>query len=201
MRKDHMLLQKSLKLIKPFISWKVLAGLLSGGVIGACIMVLGLALLAPTANVPPPHRDDTPGDLTVRLSQPLLSSLAAQNVHEVPLGIGSLPFNNVRAQPEPGDQLFVIGEVTPLGLDTRRIQVSLQPCVANGKLAFKVTNVDAGGLPATDLTSQSIQNSVNNATNALKPPIPSVHLARVATTADAMILIYSTSGSGGQPAC
>jgi hypothetical protein len=194
-------LQKLLKLLIPLISWKVLAGLLSGAVIGACIMITGLALLAPTANVPPPHRDDTPGDLTIRLSQTLLSALAAQNVHEVPLGIGALPFTNVRAQPEPGNQLFVIGEVTPLGLGTRRIQVSLRPCVAQDRLAFVVTNVDAGGLPATDLTRESIQNSVNTATNALKPPIPNVHLARVTTTADAMILIYSTSGSGGQPAC
>lgn len=194
-------MQKLLKVIIPFLSWRVLAGLLSGAVLGSCIMVLGLALLAPTANIPPPHRDDTPGDLTVRLSQPLLSALAAQNVHEVPLGIGTLPFNNVRAQPEPGDQLFIIGEVTPLGLNTRRIQVSLRPCVANGRLAFVVTNVDAGGLPATDLTRESIQNSVNNATNSVKPPLPSVHLARVATTTDAMILIYSMTGSGGQPAC
>src|SRR5215472_12944963 len=98
-------LQKFLKLIPKRISWKVLAGLLSGAVIGSCIMLLGLALLAPTVNVPPPYPNDTPGDLTIRLSQGLLSSLAAQNVHEVPLGIGSLPFVNVRAQPEPGDQL------------------------------------------------------------------------------------------------
>jgi hypothetical protein len=190
-----------LKLLPKRISWPVLAGLLSGGVIGSCIMLLGLVLLAPTTNIPPPHPNDTPGDLTIRLSQKLLSSLAAQNVTGVPLGgFSTLPLNNVTAQPEPGDQLFVMGQVN-LGLDTRTIKVRMQPCVASGRLALVVTDIDAGGLQTTPLTRDTIQNDVNNATNSIKLPFKNLHLAQVLTTSDAMLLIYSSSGSGGQPSC
>jgi hypothetical protein len=193
--------QRWLKLIPERVPWKVLAGLLSGGLLGACVMLLVLALLGPTANVPPPHRNDTPGDLTVRLSQGLLTSLAASNVQEVPLGLGTLPLTGVRAQPAPGDLLYLTGQVTPLGLPARTITITTQPCVANGRLALVVTNVDAGGLPATALTRQSVQNDVNKATDAIKLPVPKTHLAQVVTTTDAMILIYSLTGSGGQPGC
>jgi hypothetical protein len=197
-------LKKWLKVIRGRTLWKVLAGFLSGVVVGMVLLLLGLILLAPEPNVPPPHQDNSPGDVAIQLSQDFLSAMASQNLNGfgIPTPFGTLPLQNVRAQPQSGDQLAITGDVDFPVTGSRQVLVALHPCVASsGRPAFKVTRVLLGDQPITDLVGQSIQDKVNKALGSFNPNIPHEHLARIQTTPNALVLIYSSSGSGGQPAC
>lgn len=184
--------------------WHLLAGFLPGVVVGAVILVLGLILLAPEPNVPPPHDENSPGDVAIQLSQEFLSATAAQNLNGfgIPTPMGTLPLQHVRAQPQSGDQLSVIGDVDFPVTGPRQVLVAMRPCVAaNGRPAFVVTRVLLGAQPITTLAGPSIQHQINNSFNNVNLSIPHEHLSRVQTSPNALILIYTSSGSGGQPAC
>ncbi|HEY7349653.1 MAG TPA: hypothetical protein VH599_15160 [Ktedonobacterales bacterium] len=197
-------LKKWLKALREITPWKALASFLSGVVVGAIVLILGLILLAPEPNVPPPHQDNSPGDVTIQLSQEFMSAAASKNLNGfgIPTPFGSLPLRNVRAQPQSGDQLSVTGDVEFPLTGSRQVLVAMRPCVAStGRPAFVVTRVLLGDQPITDLAGPSIQQRVNDAFKDFNPSIPNEHLSRVHTTPNALILIYASSGSGGQPAC
>src|SRR5262245_18874319 len=104
--------RKRLRRINAKMLWAVLAGFLPGVVAGAVRLLLGLILLAPEPNVPPPHEDNSPGEVTIQLSQEFLSAMAAQNLNGVgiPTPFGVVPLEHVRAQPQSGDQLLLTGD-------------------------------------------------------------------------------------------
>ncbi len=196
--------KKWLKLIDAKMLWTVLASFLPGVVIGAALLLLGLILLAPEPNVPPPHEDNTPGDVAIQLSQDFLSTMASDHLNgfSVPTPFGNVPLGNVRAQPQSGEQLSVLGDVEVPVTGSRQMLVEMRPCVTkDDRAAFIVTRVLLGDLPITDQVGQSIQNQVNDATKNLNVNIPHEHLSRIQTTPNALVLIYSSSGSGGQPTC
>ncbi len=197
-------LKKWLKLIDAKMVWSALTGFLPGVVMGAVLLILGLVLLAPEPNVPPPHLDNSPGDVTIQLSQEFLSSIASAHLNGfgIPTPFGTLPLGHVRAQPQSGEQLSIIGDVEFPVTGSRQVLAVMRPCVANdGRPKFIVTRVLLGDLDITNQVGQSIQNQVNDATKGFNPNIPNEHLSRILTTPNALILIYSSSGSGGQPAC
>jgi hypothetical protein len=197
-------IKKWLKLIEAKMLWAALAGLLPGVVVGAVLLILGLILLAPEPNVPPPHLDNSPGDVTIQLSQEFLSNMASDHLNGfgVPTPFGTLPLGHVRAQPQSGEQLSVIGDVEIPITGSRQVLAVMRPCVAtDGRPKFIVTRVSLGDLDITSQVGQSIQSQVNDATKSFNPNIPNEHLSRILTTPNALILIYSSSGSGGQPAC
>ncbi len=196
--------KKWLKVLRAMTPWKALASFLSGVVVGAAILILGLILLAPEPNVPPPHQDNSPGDVAIQLSEDFLSATASQNLNGfgIPTPFGTLPLENVRAQPQSGDQLSIIGDVEFPLTGPRQVLVVMRPCVAsNGRPALIVTRVLLGDLDITGQVGQSIQNQVNNSFKNLNLSIPHEHLSRILTTPNALVLIYASSGSGGQPAC
>ncbi len=201
-------LKKWLKALRQALSkvppWTTLTSFLSGVVAGAMILTFGLILMAPEPNVPPPHQDNSPGDVAIQLSEEFLSATASQNLNGfgIPTPFGNLPLRNVRAQPQSGDQLLVTGDVEFPLTGPRQVLVAMRPCIASpGRPAFVVTRVLLGDLPITDQVGASIQNQVNNAVKNFNVTIPHEHLARIYTTPNALILIYASSGSGGQPAC
>jgi hypothetical protein len=197
-------LKKWLKRIDSRMLWSMLAGFLPGVVVGAVLLILGLILLAPEPNLPPPHEDDSPGDVAIQLSQEYLSAAASQNLNGfgIPTPFGTLPLGNVRAQPQSGDQLSIVGDVDFPLTGSRQVLVATRPCVAsNGRPAFIVTRVLLGDQPITDVVGQSIQDQVNGSFKNFNLNIPHEHLSRIQTTPNALVLIYASSGSGGQPAC
>lgn len=197
-------LQKWLKRISGRTLWHMLLGFLPGVLVGAVVFILGLILLAPEPNVPPPHEENNPGDVAIQLSQAFLSATASQNLNGfgIPTPVGTLPLQHVRAQPQSGDQLSIIGDVTFPVTGSRQVLVAMRPCVtANGRPAFVVTRVLLGDQPITSLAGPSIQAQVNNSFKNVNLSIPHEHLSRVQTSPNALILIYTSSGSGGQPAC
>src|SRR5579885_1085240 len=158
-------LQKWLKRIDGKTLWALLVGFLPGVVAGMVLLLLGLILLAPEPNVPPPHENDSPGDVTIQLSQDFLSAAAAQNLNGlgIPTPFGNLPLENVRAQPQSGDQLSVTGDVEFPLTGSRQVLVVMRPCIAaSGRPAFVVTRVLLGDQPITDLVGSSIQEKVNS---------------------------------------
>ncbi|HEU5370228.1 MAG TPA: hypothetical protein VFU69_17280, partial [Ktedonobacterales bacterium] len=184
--------------------WALLVGFLPGVVAGAVLLLLGLILLAPEPNVPPPHEDNSPGDVAIQLSADFLSAAASQNLNGfgIPTPFGNLPLENVRAQPQSGDQLSVTGDVDFPLTGSRQVLVVMRPCVAaSGRPAFVVTRVLLGDQPITDLVESAIQDKVNSSFSKFNFSIPHEHLSRIQTTPNALILIYTSSGSGGQPAC
>jgi len=196
--------KKWLKVIGGRTLWKVLSGFLSGVVVGVVILVLGLILLAPEPNEPPPQQENSPGDVTIQLSQSYLSAVAAQNLNGtgIPTPLGSLPLENARAQPQSGDQLTVTGDVVFPVTGARQVQVLLHPCVAStGRPALKVTRVLLGDQPITSFVESSIQQKIDDALKNVNPSIPHEHLVRMRTTPDALLLIYSSGSGTGQPAC
>ena len=196
--------KKWLKLIDTKTLWAVLTGFVPGVLLGVILLLLGLVLLAPEPNVPPPHVDNSPGDVTIQLSQEFLTSIASEHLSGfgIPTPFGTLPLKNVRAQPQSGDQLSVTGDVEFPITGSRQVLAVMRPCVASdGRPKFIVNRVLLGDQPITDLVGQSIQDQVNDATKNFNPNLPHQHLSRILTTSNAMILIYSSSGTGGQPAC
>jgi hypothetical protein len=197
-------IKKWLKLIDGKTLWAMLVGFLPGVVAGAVLLLLGLILLAPEPNVPPPHENDSPGDVTIQLSQDYLSAATSQNLNGfgIPTPFGNLPLENVRTQPQSGDQLSVTADVGFPLTGSRQVLVVMRPCVAaNGRPAFVVTRVLLGDQPITDVAGPAIQEKVNSSFAAYNFSIPHEHLSRIQTTSNSLILIYSSSGSGGQPAC
>jgi hypothetical protein len=197
-------LKKLLAVIGGSTPLKVVAGFLPGVVAGMVIMILGLILLAPEPNVPPPYRDDDPGDVTIQISQSYLSAMAAQNLTGlgIPTPFGAFPLRDVRVQPQSGDQLLVTGGIDFPITGSRQVLVDLHPCVASsGRPTFVVTRVLLGGQPITALVGPSIQEKVNSSFKNFNLSIPHEHLSRIQTTSTALILIYASGSGGGQPAC
>ncbi len=198
-------LRKWLKRINGEMVWSALAGFLPGVVVGAVLLLLGLILLAPEPNVPPPHDDNnSPGDVAIQLSQDFLSATAAQNLNGtgIPTPLGTLPLGDVRAQPQSGDQLSLLGNVDFQLAGSRQVLVVTRPCVAaNDRPALIVTRVLLGDQPITNLVGQTIQDKINGSLQSYNVNIPGEHLSQIQTTPNALVLIYSSSGSGGQPAC
>lgn len=184
--------------------WNVLAGFLPGVLVGVGLLFFGLILLAPEPNVPPPHEDNSPGDVAIQLSQDFLSATASQNLNGfgIPTPFGTLPLGNVRAQPQSGDQLSFIGDVGFPVTGARQVLVVTHPCIdTNDHPELVVTRVLLGAQPITNLVGQSIQDRINNSFKSYNLSIPHEHLSQLYTTPNALVLIYSSSGSGGQPAC
>ena len=180
-----------------------LAGFLPGVLVGGVITILGLILLSPVPNLPPPARDNSPGDVTIQLSQSFLNAVASQKLNGtgIPVPGGSVPLEGVKAQPQSGDQLVVTGNAE-LPLSSAPVVVDLQPCVSSqGKPAFMVTQVKVGDMQITNQVGPSIQEMINSAFKDFSLSIPNEHLARVQTTPNAMILIYASGSGPGQPAC
>jgi len=197
-------LQKWLKRINSSMLWSAFAGFLPGVLVGAVLLFLGLILLAPEPNVPPPHEDNSPGGVAIQLSQDFLSATASQNLNGfgIPTPFGTLPLGNVRAQPQSGDQLSLIGDVGFPGTGSRQVLVVTQPCItSDDRPALVVTRVLLGDQPITNLVGQSIQDKINSSFKNFNLSIPHEHLSQLQTTPNALVLIYSSSGSGGQPAC
>ncbi len=197
-------MKKLLKRLSLRTLWHVLAGFLPGVIVGLVVAILGLVLLAPEPNLPPPHRDNAPGDVTIQLSQGFLNTAASQNLTGAAIPIppfGSLPLENIHAQTEAGNQLFITGQVNPPLTGPRQVLVGLQPCVSKGRPAFDVTSVQVGGQDITSLAAPSIQQKLNSAFKNVNPSIPNEHLSRMLTTASALVLVYSNSSDSGQPAC
>jgi len=183
--------------------WMVLAGFLPGVVIGGVIAILGVFLLAPQPNLPPPEQDNSPGDVTIQLSQSFLNTIASQKVNGVGLPVpGNPQLQNAHAQPRSGDQLLITGDVQIPITGTRQVMIDLQPCVSSkGKPAFMVTGVFLGGVDITGQAGQSVQESINNGFNGVNLNVPNEHLSRIQTTPNALILIYGSGSGQGQPAC
>ncbi len=197
--------KKWLKVIGGRTLWKVLGGFLSGVVVGAIILMVGLLLFAPQPNEPPPQPENSPGDVTIQLSQTYLSAVAAQNLNGTGIStpLGTLPLANARAQPQSGDQLTVTGDVVFPVTGARQVQVLLHPCVnAQDRPALMVTRVLLGDQPITSFVGSAIQQKIDAALTNFHSTIPNEHLARMQTTPDALLLIYTSGSSGsGQPAC
>ena len=198
-------MKKLLKRITLPMVWHVLAGFLPGVVIGLVIGIVGLFTLAPEPNQPPAYQDNSPGAITIQVAQSYLDMMTAQNVNgaQVPVPpFGSLPLTNAHAQTKAGDTLLITGQVTPPLGGARQVLVNLTPCITKqDRPNFDVVSVQAGGQDVTSLARPSIQQKLASVFQNLNVTIPNAHLARVLTTTSALVLIYSTSGSGGLPAC
>ncbi|HEU5200199.1 MAG TPA: hypothetical protein VFU32_11210 [Ktedonobacterales bacterium] len=198
-------MKKLLKRITLSMIWHVLAGFLPGVVIGLVIGIVGLFTLSPEPNQPPAYQDNSPGAITIQVSQSYLDMMTAQNVNgaQVPVPpFGSLPLKNAHAQTKAGDTVLITGQVTPPLAGTRQVVVNLTPCITKqDRPNFDVVSVQAGGQDITSLARSAIQQKLASAFQNLNVAIPNAHLAHVLTSSSALVLIYSTSGSGGQPAC
>lgn len=198
-------MKKFFKRITLGMVWHVLAGFLPGVVIGLVIGIVGVFTLAPEPNQPPAYQDNSPGAITIQVSQSYLDMMTAQNVNgaQVPVPpFGSLPLTNAHAQTKAGDTVLITGQVTPPLAGARQVVVNLAPCVTRqDRPNFDVISVQAGGQDVTNLARPSIQQKLASTFQSLNVAIPNAHLSRMLTTTNALVLIYSTSGSGGQPAC
>jgi hypothetical protein len=198
-------LKKLLKRITLSMIWHMLAGFLPGVIVGLVIGIVGLFTLAPEPNQPPAYQDNSPGAITIQVSQSYLDMMTAQNVNgaQVPIPpFGSLPLKNAHAQTKAGDTVLITGQVTPPLAGTRQVVVNLTPCITRqDQPNFDVVSVQAGGQDITNLAKPAIQQKLATAFQNLNITIPNAHLARVLTSSSALVLIYSTGGSDRQPAC
>ena len=198
-------MKKLLKRITLSMFWHMLAGFLPGVIVGLVIGIVGLFTLAPEPNQPPAYQDNSPGAITIQVSQSYLDMMTAQNVNgaQVPIPpFGSLPLKNAHAQTKAGDTVLITGQVTPPLAGTRQVVVNLTPCITRqDQPNFDVVSVQAGGQDITNLAKPAIQQKLATAFQNLNITIPNAHLARVLTSSSALVLIYSTGGSDRQPAC
>lgn len=197
------MLKKLLSALNLKAIWTMLAGFLPGVLVGGVIAILGVFLLAPQPNLPAPQQDNSPGDVTIQLSQNFLNTVASQKIDGVaittPLGSGQI--ENARAQPRSSDQLVITGDLELL-VGPSQMVINLQPCVSSkGKPAFQVKGVSLGGVDITGQVGQSVQDKINNSFSSVNLSIPNDHLARIQTTSSTLILIYGSGSGQGQPAC
>ena len=184
--------------------WLILAGLLPGVVIGLVIAIVGLITLAPAANLPPIVQDNSPGDVTVQLSQSFLDAMTRQHVNgtTLPPPFESAQIEDAQAYLVPGDQLIITGQIMSVLPDSSKVIVDLQPCVTSaGRPSFGVTRVMIGSMNATSTAGPMIQQRLNDSLKGVNPTIPGEHLSRMQTTQNELILIYTSGGGSGQPAC
>ncbi len=197
---------KFVKRIRLKAIWLVLAGLLPGVIIGLVIGIFGLITLAPQVNLPPTQQDNSPGDVTVQVAQSYINAMTSQNMNgttiPLPPPLGPAPLENSHAQTEPGDQLLITAQMNPNLTGPRQVLIDLQPCVSSaGHPAFGVNRVLIGGQDFTTIAGPVIAQKIASSFPSISATIPHEHLSRIFTTSNALILIYSSSGSGGQPAC
>jgi hypothetical protein len=185
--------------------WLVMAGLLPGVIIGLVIGILGLITLAPEVNLPPAYQGDSPGDVTVQVAQSYINTMTSQNMNgttiPLPPPLGPAQLVNSHAQTVPGDQLLITAQMNPNLTGPRQVLIDLQPCVSSGRPAFAVNRVLIGGQDFTTVAGPVIAQKIASSFPSISASIPHEHLSRIQTTQSALILIYSSSGSGGQPAC